>query len=260
MRQLLTPRFIVLHVLVLAVVVVLVQLGTWQLARHEEASQLVQAQEQRFEQPAEPVTEVLTGLTLADTEQLAEREFRQVAATGTWRTADEVLQRGRSLQGRSGFHVLTPLDLDDGRTVVVRRGWVPFDNDLLPPVADAAPPDGTVTVQGYLERSIPQPTGPLSQRDPAEGELDIVFNADLGRLGDQLGGDVLPMLVHMEGQVPPQVGQLPVTVPRPAPDRGPHLSYAIQWFSFAAIGIGMYGLWLRRRASGDERAVSADVG
>jgi surfeit locus 1 family protein len=259
-RQLLTPRFIVLHVLVLAVVAVLVQLGTWQLARHEEASELVQAQEERFEQAPAPVGTILDGLELDDTEQLAELEFRQVTATGTWRPADEVLQRGRSLQGRSGFHVLTPLDLDGGGTVLVRRGWVPFDNDLRPPVTDAAPPDGAVEVQGYLERSIPQPTGPLSQRDPAEGGLDIVFHADVGRLAGQLGGDVLPMLVHMEGQVPPQVGELPVTVPRPAPDRGPHLSYAIQWFSFAVIAVGMYGLWQRRRASGDERAVSAEVG
>lgn len=259
MRQLLTPRFIVLHVLVLAVVVVLVRLGTWQLARHEEASQLVQAQEERFERAPAPVGEVLSGLALQDTGRLAELEFRQVEATGTWRTAEEVLQRGRSLQGRSGFHVLTPLDLDGGDTVLVRRGWVPFDNDLLPPVTDAAPPEGTVTVQGYLERSIPQPTGPLAQRDPDEGELDIVFNADVGRLAGQLGGDVLPMLVHMEAQVPAQVGELPITVPRPAPDDGPHLSYAIQWFSFAAIGIGMYGLWLRRRATGDERAVSAEA-
>lgn len=256
---LLAPRMLALHVLVLALVATLVSLGTWQLERLEEARARSAAQIERLEAAPAPVGELLDGLSLRDTDRLAELEFRRVEATGTWRPDDEVLQRGRSYQGRPGFHVLTPLDLDSGGTVLVRRGWVPFDNDLEPPVPDAAPPQGTVTVQGYLERSIPQPTGPIAQRDPAEGELDVVFHADLDRLGTQLGADVLPMLVHLEAQQPPQAGPLPVPAPRPATDDGPHLSYAIQWFAFALIATGMYGLWLRRRVRGDERAVSGEA-
>lgn len=257
---LLTPRMLVLHVVVLAVVLVLANLGMWQLSRLEEARARTDAQQQRLEAAPVPVGELLAGVPLADTDRLAGLEFRRVTATGTYRPGAEVLQRGRSHQGRAGFHVLTPLDLTDGGTIVVRRGWVPFDNELRPPVADAAPPGGTVTVEGYLERSIPQPTGPLTQRDPAEGALDIVFHADLARLGPQLGSDVLPMLVHLEQQSPPTDGELPVPAPRPALDDGPHLSYAIQWFSFALIGAGMYGLWLRRRATSDQRAVSPEAG
>lgn len=255
-RILLAPRMLVLHVVVLAVVLVLVRLGTWQLARHDEARARSADQVERLAASPVPVEDLLADLSPDDTAALAALEFRQVTATGTWRPAAEVLQRGRSHQGRTGFHVLTPLDLPDGSTVVVRRGWVPFDNDLEPPVTDAAPPAGTVAVDGYLERSIPQPTGPLAQRDPAEGELDIVFNADLDRLGAQLGEDVLPMLVHLEDQDPAPDGQLPIPAPRPAADNGPHLNYAIQWFSFATIAVAMYALWLRRRVRGDERAVS----
>lgn len=256
-RVLLSPRMLLLHLLVLAVVLVLVRLGWWQLERLEEAQQRVAAQEQQLAADPVPVTEALAGLTLQDTEALAALESRPVTATGTWRPDDEVLQRGRSFQGRAGFHVLTPLDLREGGTVLVRRGWVPFDNDLVPPVPDALPPAGEVTVRGHLERSIPQPTGALAQRDPGEGELDIVFNADLARLGPQLGGDVLPMLVHLESVTPAATRELPVVAPRPVADEGPHRSYAIQWFSFATIGAGMYGLWLWRRVRGDERAVSS---
>lgn len=261
-RSLASPRLLVLHLLVLGVVLVCVRLGLWQLDRMAEADARVAAQQEQSAQPPAPVRDVVVGLTLDDTEALAARAFRPVVATGTWRPGDEVLQRGRSLNGRPGYDVLTPLDLDDGGTVVVRRGWVPFDNDLRPPVTDAAPPSGRVEVTGYLERSVPQPTGPVAQRDPEQGVLDVVFHADLERLGPQLGRDgteVLPMLLHLEAQDPPQVGELPVAVPAPAPDRGPHLSYAVQWFAFAVIGAGMYGLWLWRRARGDERAVSHDV-
>ena len=257
---LLTPRMLALHVVVLAVVLGLASLGMWQLSRLEEARARTDARQQRLEEAPVPVGELLAGLSLDDTDQLAGLEFRRVTATGTYRPGDEVLQRGRSNQGRTGFHVLTPLDLADGGTVVVRRGWVPFDNELRPPVADAAPPSGTVTVEGYLERSIPQPTGPLTPRDPEEGALDIVFHADLERLAPQLDGDLLPMLVHLEQQSPPTDGQLPIPAPRPAMDDGPHLGYAIQWFSFALIGAGFYALWLRRRVASDERAVSGEAG
>ncbi len=250
---------LVLHVLVLAAVLVLARLGAWQLSRLDEARERVDAQQERLAAAPMPVTDLLAGLRLDDTHELAQLEFRRVTATGNYRPDDEVLQRGRSHQGRAGFHVLTPLALDDGGTALVRRGWVPFDNDLRPPVTEAAPPDGTVTVEGYLERSIPQPTGPIAQRDPDEGPLDIVFHADLARLGPQLGSDVLPMVVHLEAQEPPTAGPLPVPAPRPALDDGPHLSYAIQWFAFALLGGGFYAVWLRKRAASDERAVSPDA-
>lgn len=258
-RTLLAPRMVLLHVLVLTVVLVLARLGVWQLARHDEAVERSAARAANEAAEEVPVEDALAGVSLGATDAIAELEWRSVTATGTYRTGDEVLQRGRSLNGRNGYDVLTPLDLDGGGTVLVRRGWVPFDNDLRPPVTDAAPPSGTVTVTGSLERSIPQPTGPVAQRDPDEGDLEIVFNADLERLAPQLGGEVLPMLVRLEGQDPPQVGELPIAQPLPPADNGPHLNYAIQWFSFALIAAGMYALWLRRRVRGDERAVSAEV-
>ncbi len=259
-RTLLAPRMVLLHVLVLAVVLVLARLGTWQLSRHGEARERVAATEERIAATPVPITDALDGLRLDDTDELAALEFRSVSASGTWRVADEVLQRGRSHLGSAGYDVLTPLDLDDGTTVLVRRGSVPFDNDLRPPVDSATPADGPVTVQGSLERSIPQPTGPLAQRDPEDGELDVVFHADLDRLGPQLvdGSDrLLPMVLRLEVVTPDGPDELPVPVAPPTPDAGPHLNYAIQWFSFAVIAIGMYALWLYRRVRGDERAVAA---
>ena len=256
---LLAPRMVVLHLLVLALVLALARLGTWQLERLEETRARSAAQLERLAAEPVDVPELLDGLSLDDTDRLAQLEFRRVTATGTWRVADEVLQRGRSHQGRPGFHVLTPLDLAEGGTVLVRRGWVPFDNELVPPVTEATPPGGRVTVDGNLERSIPQPTGPIAQRDPDDGELDVVFHADLQRLGPQLGADVLPMLVRLEAQDPEPSRELPIPAPRPPADDGPHLSYAIQWFSFLVIAVVMYGLWLRRRVRGDERAVSSDA-
>lgn len=255
MRSLLTPRMLALHAIVLVVLVVLVSLGQWQLRRLDEATARADAVEERLAAPPVPVTELLAGLDSSDEEALAAVEYRPATATGTWQVDDEVLQRGRSHAGRAGYAVLTPLRLDDGSTLLVRRGTVPFDNDLLPPVAGAEPPGGTVTVVGTLERSVPQPTGGIAQRDPDEGELDVVFNADLDRLRGQLDEPLQPMLLRLDESA--ATGVLPLPEPAPATDRGPHLSYAVQWFSFAAIAAGMYGLWLVRRVRGDDRAVAA---
>ena len=258
-RVLLTPRMVVLHVLVLAVVLVLARLGFWQLDRHDEAVERSQARALNEAAGPDDVARILDGVTLDDTEEIAFAEWRDAIAEGTYRPEDEVLQRGRSFAGQTGYDVLTPLDLEDGSTLLVRRGWVPFDNDLRPPVAAAAPPEGPVFLLGVLERSVPQPTSGIAQRDPDEGELEIIFNADLERLAPQLGGDVLPMVLRLTDQQPQQSGDLPVPQQVPPADNGPHLNYAIQWFSFTVLAIGFYALWLRRRARGDERAISADV-
>lgn len=258
-RLLLSPRLVLLHLLVLVVVLGLARLGLWQLDRHQEAQERVAAQEERLAAPAAPIEELLAGLTLADEEALAGLAYRPVTVTGTWRPVDEVLQRGREHQGAAGYDILTPLDLETGGTVLVRRGSVPFDNDLRPPVDAARPAGGVVVVEGTLEASVPQPTGPVAQRDPDEGELAIVFNADLERLGGQVaaGPDaLLPMLVRLETVAPDGPDVLPLPVDPPTPDLGPHLNYAIQWFSFTAIAAVTYAVWLRRRVRDDERAVS----
>lgn len=241
-----SPRLLFSHLLVLTLVVVMINLGLWQLRRLDEVNAVNDRLETRL--AAQPVA--LRSLQIPDDRgdpATGELEFVPVRATGTYLPEHEVLQRGRSHSGRSGFHVLTPLDLGDDRSVLVRRGWVPFDLDE-PPVPEALPPQGTVTVTGFLERSIAQPSG-FGQRDPDGGPLERVFHADTVRLDQQIPGRLLPLLVHLEEQSPPQPGALPVPADRPTFAAGTHLSYAIQWFAFAAIAAIAYGAWLYRRGT-----------
>ena len=42
-------------------------------------------------------------------------------------------------------------------------------------------------------------------------------------------------------------GVVPIPVPRPTLDEGPHLSYAFQWFFFTISTVVAYTLILRRR-------------
>lgn len=252
---LLSPRMLLSHVLVLAAVATMVSLGSWQLRRLDEVRGINERLETRLSGEPRPLASYPMP---PDPEHpaAAELEFRPVTATGTYLPEEEVLQRSRSSAGRSGYHVVTPLRTDDG-TILVRRGWVPFELDD-PPVPEAAPPSGEVTVTGYLERSESQPEG-FGQRDPEEGYLPRVFRVDVARLDRQITDDLLPVVLHLEEQTPGQSGPLPVVAPRPEFSATTHLSYAVQWFVFAAIALVAYLAWLRKRLrSPDDSPTSPD--
>jgi cytochrome oxidase assembly protein ShyY1 len=123
---------------------------------------------------------------------------------------------------------------------------VPFDPEgRVPAVAEA--PAGLVRVTGVL-----LPTEGSGEVRPAEaGPPRILTTVDLVLLDERSRTQVADLYLHLTAQEPAQ----PRGVPRPAPVRAleegpPHLSYAIQWFAFAAIGTIGYAALLRRERRG----------
>jgi surfeit locus 1 family protein len=199
-----------------------VRLGFWQLRRlHQRRAQNAVIAAARARPPVELPAP-------AAPESLAERRVR---ARGTYDWAHEHVWHARTYQGAPGVTLITPLRLADGSWLLVDRGWAPS--------ADAYHVDGlrfreadTATIAGLAE---PAP------RDRGD--------ADPRRLADSLGGAVLPVVVQLlpgeaRAHLPPGL----VRWPAPELDEGPHLSYTVQWFSFAAIIlVGLVAL-LRKQA------------
>ena len=48
-----------------------------------------------------------------------------MTVTGRYDPQHEILARARTVNGRVGFEIVTPLVLADGTAVLVDRGWVP---------------------------------------------------------------------------------------------------------------------------------------
>jgi cytochrome oxidase assembly protein ShyY1 len=238
------PRWLLSHVLVVVLVVVMINLGLWQLRRLDEKRDRNDLIESRMGEPAAPVDEIVdpaAGYDVGD-----EVRFREATATGTYAVGDEVLVRNRSYDGAPGSWVLTPLVLDGGEAVVVNRGWVPVTGEQALP-AEAAAPDGEVAVEGLLEET--QERGRFGPTDPAGDELEVLSRVDLARLQEQVEADLYPVWLQLEEQ-DPAAGDMPTPVQPPDLSEGPHLSYAFQWFTFSAIALIGYPLILRRVAAG----------
>jgi surfeit locus 1 family protein len=225
-------------VVVVGLAILFVNLGFWQLRRLEERRLENTVGESRFvEEPQD--LKVLLEAADDDYESL---EFRRATFTGQFHASDEVLIRSQVHQAVAGFHVITPLVGEEGRAVLVNRGWVPLDADEVPVVA-ASPPEGEVTVTGWIRPT--QTRGSLGPADPDQGRLVTMNRVDIERIQEQMSYELEPVyLSEIE-----EADGLPIPAPDPAFDEeGPHLGYATQWFSFALIGVIGYFFLMRRTA------------
>ncbi len=226
MRRLLTPRWIAGHFLAIVGIVAFISLGFWQLRRLEDRRAFNDAVE------AAIASEIMT----LDDALAAGGEYFRVRVTGTFETEAEVLVL-RSRNQVSGYHILTPLLSDEGRGVLVDRGWVPIELDQAP-VTDAPPPEGPVEIVGILWP--PQDGG-----GDLEVHSSVVRRIDPDIVDPLVAADLIDPYLVLEAPVP---DGLPFPAGAPELTEGSHLSYAVQWFLFAAVVVVGYPILLRRTA------------
>jgi surfeit locus 1 family protein len=186
-----------------------VRLGFWQLSRlHQRRARNEVVRAALARPPLE-----LAGKLATDSVR-----DRRVHARGIYDFDHQRLWRPRSFDDMPGVDLVTPLKLADGSAVLVDRGWVPS--------ADAYHVDERV----YREPDSADFVGLALDAPRSRGDVDPAT------LRDSLP---YPLSSFVVQQLPGGPVAAPVTSPRrwPAPELtdGPHLSYVIQWFSFAVI-------------------------
>lgn len=239
LRALRQPKWIIAAIVVALLTGVTVRLGFWQLDRLEQKQMQNAIGSARIN--AEPV-DLVTLLEEAQGD-LESIEYRNVYVTGTFDPTEEVLIRSQVERGQAGFHVITPVVLDDSELgVLVNRGWVPLGMDQ-PPV-EAAPETGRQRVEGWVQLTETRP--PLGPED-LPGELSIYNRVDVGRVGEQTTYNLAPVYIVEKGE---RTTELPIPVRQPDfSDEGPHLAYAIQWFGFAIVLVVGFYFLLRRKGN-----------
>lgn len=251
-RFLFRPKWIGFHLLVLAGFVVLMSLGFWQLRRLDQRQEFNADVRRNGTAAVVALDDLLPPGATVDTNVEHELEWRHVSASGTYLGDQELLVDQRSQDGVAGQVVLTPLQLDDGRVLLVERGFVPLGMSNTAPEI-APPPSGEVEVTGRLRGSESRRAGGLTDANP---EDTFIPRVDIPLLAERLDAEPVPMFVELSESSPAEVGPYPERLNEPELSDGPHLSYAIQWFIFSICVLIGWVLAVRHSASTRRKAAA----
>ncbi len=244
LKRLLTKRWILTTILVIAGVLVCIRLGIWQLDRL--------AGRKSFNARVETQLNALLldlNLSLPSADQLYNMEYRTITVVGIYDAGQEIVLRNQDYNNQLGDLVLTPLKITGSSAILlVERGWIPYEDAGLPAREKYAEP-GQVTVTGILRRQVDQPNlggVPNPTLAPGETHLDAWNYINLDQIQKQNQISLLPVYVQ---QAPdPAWTQMPYRqVDAPDITEGPHLGYAIQWFIFATILGAGYPFFLKKQ-------------
>lgn len=229
-------------ILILIGMAFLARLGFWQLDRLQERRAFNAMVAERWQQaPFDLQHEPLP----ADLEEMGYR--RVEVANGYFDYDNQIaLSNQPGANGEVGIQLVTPYVLDDGRAVLVSRGWVPGYLAREEDWRNLDEPDGSAPVTGLLQRS-----------QELEGSLVPTtrqtqwYTLNIPQIQQQMPYELLPafLLQLPEGQQ--LVEKYPLRTEPIVLDEGSHFSYAIQWFMFAAIlGFGYIQVirWWEERA------------
>ena len=225
---------------------VLVRLGLWQLDRLEKrrpfnarASAAINAPPLALKDEA-----LQTGAG-----ELAVMEYRAVQVSGEYDHSHQIAVRSQYWQNQLGVHLITPLQISGSdQFVLVDRGWISAADFESGDWSQFDEP-GPITVHGVIRQSRTQSDyGTGADPTPAPGEAPrAAWNfVNIPVIQQQMPFPLLPIYIQ---QAPaPDWTKLPHrSQPEVEVSEGPHMGYALQWFSFAILlGLG-YPFFIRRQ-------------
>ena len=178
------------------------------------------------------------GIALGNWQSRRAEEKRALAAAmkavplqGEFLPRYTVLLDNKLYRGRPGYQVLQPLRLRDGKSVLVNRGWIAAGptREQLP---DVRTPAGEVAIEGLRLDHLPQ-AYELAAGLP-EGK--VWQNASPERFAAWSG---LALEAHAVEQHSPLDDGLVRDWPPPDTGVAVHESYALQWYSLAALSLAL---------------------
>jgi len=161
----------------------------------------------------------------------AAAQERRLELRGEFLERYTVLIDNKQNRGRPGYHVVQPLRLADGRHVLVNRGWVaaPLHREQLPQLRT---PPGQQLVEGRVLEHFPRAYAPSG----AKPEGRVWQNVEVTTFSVWSGLKLEPYVLEQHSPLADGLARN-----WPAPDTGvaKHESYALQWYSLAALAVVM---------------------
>lgn len=224
LRFLVSRRWVAFALVVVFLGWVAWRLGEWQFDRLEERQDRNATIERNERAGSDPILEVMA----PGRDVTRDTEWRIVEATGTYAVEDTVIVRYRTREGAAGVDVIVPLELPDGSSVLVDRGWFGTDNRGATSEDVPEPPAGEVTVTGFV-------------RQDAEGDSTQVSDqstraVNSAEIAEALDREVLGGWIDLRTESPEAATPL-APVEMPELNEGPHFFYGLQWWFFGALAI-----------------------
>ncbi len=220
-------RMIIPALFGLAGTAVLVNLGLWQLSRADEKAALIAGMEARiFDRPV-PLPAAFD----------SERDrYTPVTTEGQFQAEYTLAMASQKAQG-PGFHLISVLETEGGRRVLVDRGF-------LPEAAARAlsPESGDVQIAGNLH----WPRDGDSFTPKYDASRNLFFARNVDQIAALLQTEPVLIVLRDSDEATPPATAVPVYQVS-VPDN--HLGYAIQWFLMALAWAGMtvFFLWRIRQ-------------
>ena len=216
--------------------VLLIGLGVWQVQRLHWKEGLIAQRD-----AAVAAAPVVPPQTVAEARGL---EFHHVVAEGTFENDKELFLAATSDEGESGYQVITPLVMTDGRTMFVNRGFIPLEfKDRTKRAAGEL--SGTVRVVGLLR--VPPAKKPSFFLPDNRPDLNLWFWVDLPAMARQ-DGIADPTPFYIDADKTPNPGGWPKGGVTRLELPNNHLQYAITWFSLAVALAVIYVLYHRNNS------------
>jgi surfeit locus 1 family protein len=223
-RRVFAPS-LALTLVALVLAAAFVQLGLWQwhrgVSRQEQWARYARGADQVQPLDARSTTQVPL--------------FQRVSVSGRLDSAHQFLLDNRTHDDRPGYEVLTPLVRAGATTLLVDRGWLPFTGSRTRLPQTAFTPPATVVLSGRVD-SLPSPGLALGRAPPAANSEwpKVTSYPDMTQLSDALGMPLEPQILLLDPGAP-----FGYVREWQAPGLSPlrHFSYAIQWWSFAALAL-----------------------
>jgi surfeit locus 1 family protein len=219
--------------------IILLVLGTWQVERLFWKEALIASTNERIKEPP---------LSLADMEKLYKEkgtvEYLPVTVSGTFMHQGE-RHFLSTYEGAAGYNVYTPLMLEDGRFVLINRGFVPYEKKD-PATRSDGQLDGPVSITGLARDPLSAKPGFfLPNNDIAK---NIFFWKDWAAMAESADlpdiNQVVPFFIDADNK--PNPGGLPIGGVTIIEFPNNHLQYAVTWYGLALALLGVVGTWLWR--------------
>ncbi len=170
---------------------------------------------------------------LPPAEELKALGFARARVRGQYLHDKELYLAGRYYRSKFGYHLLTPMKLDDGRVLLVNRGWVP-EEKRLPDSRLESLVSYPLNLTVMLRTDYDKPRfAPKSSPGSA-----IWYWRDIEGMRAATGLDLLP--VSADALYLANPGGFPVTGDGVIHLRNDHFGYAMTWFMIAISALVVF--------------------